>query len=78
MQDGRDRAGLFCAALMMWTMTCTTAKNAIDGFANRRTDFRLGETSQVCIRSDLKRMVYYEFALARACVCVCVCVCVAV
>ena len=46
-QDGRDRAGMFCAALMLWTTTCTTAKHAMDVFANRRTHFRLGEKAQV-------------------------------
>ena len=41
-QGGKGRTGTFCAALLLWTGFCSTADEALDIYARRRTDPRLG------------------------------------
>ena len=41
-QGGKGRTGTFCAALLLWTGYCSTAEEALDVFARRRTDPSLG------------------------------------
>jgi hypothetical protein len=40
-QGGKGRTGTFCAALLLWTRFCSTADEALQAFARRRTDPRL-------------------------------------
>jgi hypothetical protein len=41
-QGGKGRTGTFCSALLLWTGFCKTAEEALDVYARRRTDPRLG------------------------------------
>jgi hypothetical protein len=41
-QGGKGRTGTFCAALLLWTGFCTDADDALEVYARRRTDPRLG------------------------------------
>ena len=41
-QGGKGRTGTFCSALLLWTGFCTDAEDALDTYARRRTDPRLG------------------------------------
>jgi hypothetical protein len=44
-QGGKGRTGTFCVALLLWTGFCTSATEALDFYARRRTDPRLGRRS---------------------------------
>jgi hypothetical protein len=41
-QGGKGRTGTFCASLMLWTGFCSTAADALEVYARRRTDPQLG------------------------------------
>ena len=67
-QGGKGRTGTFCAALLLWTGFSYTANEALDIFARRRTDPRLGRRRNlqgVDSPSQRRCIKYLESALQQ-------------
>ncbi len=59
-QGGKGRTGMFCSSLMLWTGLCSTAQEALDKFALRRTQrMRYGESLQGVASPSQIRYVHY-------------------
>ena len=65
-QGGKGRTGTFCSALLLWTGFCSSAADALELYARRRTDPQLGRRRRlqgVDSPSQRRYMRYLERAL---------------